>query len=90
MALGIFFGRKNPKQNSNILVLELAKEIHDSFRARHGSICCCVLNKKIISGSDAQKSECLVRTGDAVEITLRILEREIIKTKSINKLICKL
>lgn len=76
LSLGIFFGRTDPTDPSVERCISLGHELHDAFRSIHKSICCRVLNKKVLQGSPEQLELCRIRVGDAAEIVARILQRE--------------
>lgn len=90
MVLGMFFGRTEPKDKSVFTCLDLSKELHDAFKARHKAICCRVLNHGLKIGSDEQKNSCTIKTGDAAEMTLQIIEKQIIKRKWQDRFECLL
>jgi C_GCAxxG_C_C family probable redox protein len=79
MTLGLFFGRTRPKDNKVIKAMELARELHDTFRKRHRSLCCRTLTKFMILGSRKQMEQCISFTGEVAEETARIIIREHIK-----------
>jgi C_GCAxxG_C_C family probable redox protein len=79
MALGLFFGRTRPKDNKVNKAMELARELHDTFRKRHRSLCCRTLTKFMILGSRKQLEQCISFTGEVAEETARIIIREHIK-----------
>lgn len=79
MGLGLFFGRTLPGDASVRHCMALAHELHDTFRAKHHSICCRVLNKGLVHLSDEQQRHCAERTGDAAEMTAILIMRELEK-----------
>jgi C_GCAxxG_C_C family probable redox protein len=79
IALGLFFGRSRPKDNRVNKAMELARELHDTFRKRHRSLCCRTLTKFMILGSRKQMEQCISFTGEVAEETARIIIREHIK-----------
>lgn len=76
IALGLFFGRTEPGDPRVDACMRMAKELHDGFRDRHKALCCRILNKGVVHGSPEQRALCVKRTGDAAELTARILARE--------------
>ena len=63
MALGMFFGRSNPGDESVNRCMGLAKELHDTFRERHGCLCCRVLTKGMTLGEPEHMDQCVEFTG---------------------------
>jgi C_GCAxxG_C_C family probable redox protein len=76
MALGLFFGRTRPKDDNVNKAMELARELHDTFRKRHRSLCCRILTKGMILGSQKHMDQCISFTGEVAEETTRIIIRE--------------
>jgi C_GCAxxG_C_C family probable redox protein len=77
MALGMVFGREKPKDRAVGKCMDLAKELHDTFRTRHGCLCCRVLTKRMELGSAEHMKQCVAFTGEVAEATARILAREL-------------
>lgn len=78
MALGIFFGRtvqKDPKVEKN---LEVAKELHDYFKASNGknALCCRILTKEFDMGQGEHKEQCIRFTGMVAAKVAEIVIRE--------------
>jgi C_GCAxxG_C_C family probable redox protein len=59
MALGLFFGRTEPKDPKVNKVMMLSKERHDTLRTRHHFLCCRILTKDMKLGSSAHMSQCI-------------------------------
>ncbi|MCI9069252.1 C-GCAxxG-C-C family protein [Clostridium sp.] len=78
MSLGLFFGRtsqNDPKVEKN---LEVAKELHDYFKANNGknSLCCRILTKEFDMGQGEHKEQCINYTGLVAEKVAEIIIRE--------------
>jgi C_GCAxxG_C_C family probable redox protein len=76
MALGLFFGRTEPKDPKVNKAMELSKELHDTFRSRHHSLCCRILTKNVRLGSSAHLRQCISFTGEVAEETSKLILRE--------------
>lgn len=81
MALGLFFGRTEPKDEKVNKTMELSKELHDIFQKRHKCLCCRVLTKGMELGSPEHMEQCISFTGEVAEETAKI----IIRNTGINK-----
>lgn len=79
MALGLFFGRTEAGDQGVDDCLDMARQLHNSFRTKHKAICCRILNKDVEHGSDEQRAMCRIRTGDAAERAAKILVKEMKK-----------
>lgn len=77
MALGMFFGRTEPKAEKVKKTMELAKELHDIFRNRHKSLCCRVLTKGMELGKEIHMQQCISFTGEVAEETAKLIIREL-------------
>lgn len=77
MALGLFFGRTQPKDTKVDNTMALSKELHDTFRDRHRSLCCRVLTKGMTLGSSEHMEQCIYFTGEVAEETAKIIAREL-------------
>lgn len=77
MALGLFFGRTEPKDEKVNKTMKLAKELHDIFQKRHRSLCCRVLTKGMELGSPVHMKQCISFTGEVAEETAKIINREL-------------
>jgi C_GCAxxG_C_C family probable redox protein len=77
MALGMVFGRTEPKDKRVTQCMELAHELHDRFRERHGCLCCRVLTKDMVLGSPTHMDQCVAFTGEVAEETAKIILREL-------------
>jgi C_GCAxxG_C_C family probable redox protein len=77
MALGLFFGRTEPRQASVQTAMARAKELHDLFKERHKSTCCRVLTKGMELGSPVHMEQCIALTGEVAEETARMIVREL-------------
>lgn len=81
MALGLVFGRKNPKDPKVTKTMELTKELHEKFRNNHKSLCCRILTKGLDMGSGEHKEQCISFTGEVAEEVAKIIVRELILEK---------
>lgn len=77
MVLGLISGRVHAYQSERI-VYQATKKLHDRFREKHKAICCRVLTKKVAWGSAQHKSHCeqfvidtAVWTGELIEAHLK-------------------
>jgi len=77
LALGLFFGRVEPKDRRVHKAMALSKELHDWFRARHGQLCCRILTKNMRLGSPAHMRQCTSFTGEVAEATAKMILREL-------------
>jgi C_GCAxxG_C_C family probable redox protein len=57
--------------------MALSKELHDTFRKRHKSICCRVLTKGMTLGSPEHIEQCIYLTGEVAEEVAKIIAREL-------------
>ena len=76
MALGLFFGRTEPKDPKVSKAMALSKELHDTFRSRHHCLCCRILTKEMKLGSSAHMRQCISFTGEVAEETSKLILRE--------------
>jgi len=76
MALGMVFGRTQPKDERVNKALVLSKELHDQFRSNHKSLCCRVLTKGLTLGTPEHKNQCVAFTGEVAEFVARLIARE--------------
>ncbi|CQR70867.1 Putative redox-active protein (C_GCAxxG_C_C) [Sporomusa ovata DSM 2662] len=77
MAIGMFFGRTEPKDPKVNKAMKLAKELHDIFKERHSCLCCRVLTKGMELGSPAHMEQCISFSGEVAEETAKIIIREL-------------
>lgn len=78
MALGIFFGRTKPGDPKVEKNLEVAKELHDWFKAVNGknALCCRILTKEFDMGQGEHKEQCVFFTGLVAGKVAEIVIRE--------------
>lgn len=76
MALGMVFGRTEPKDEQVKQCMALAHELHDRFMERHGCLCCRILTKEMVLGSPVHMQQCVAFTGEVAEETANIILRE--------------
>ena len=76
MALGMFFGRKKPKDPQAETIQKLSKELHDWFTKEHKQVCCRFLTRGMEHGSEEHMRHCETLTGKVAEETARIIARE--------------
>ncbi len=79
MALGLFFGRTEPKDKKISRIMDLSRELHDAFRFRHKRLCCRILTKGMTLGSQEHMEQCITFTGEVAEEVSRIIIREQMK-----------
>jgi len=77
MAIGMFFGRTEPKDPKVNKTMELARELHDIFQQRHSCLCCRVLTRGMKLGSPTHMEQCISFTGEVAEETAKIILREL-------------
>lgn len=77
MAIGLFFGRNEPKDTKVNKAMELSKELHDIFKERHKFLCCRVLTKGMMLGSAEHMEQCIYFTGEVAEEAAKIIVREL-------------
>lgn len=76
MALGMVFGRTEAKDPKVKKAMELAKELHNTFKDRHGCLCCRVLTRGMELGSPEHMQQCITFTGEVAAETAKIILRE--------------
>lgn len=82
MALGLFFGRHEARDEKVGKAMAVSKELHDFFRGKNKSVCCRVLTKGMTLGEKEHMDQCVFFTGQVAEETARIICRELnISTK---------
>jgi len=77
MAIGLFFGRTEPKDTKVDKAMALSKELHDIFKDRHKCLCCRVLTKDMALGSPEHMKQCIYFTGEVAEEAAKIIAREL-------------
>lgn len=77
MAIGMFFGRTQPKDPRVDQAMALSRELHDAFLANHRSVCCRVLTKGMVLGSPDHMDQCIAFTGEVALKTARLIVREL-------------
>jgi C_GCAxxG_C_C family probable redox protein len=77
MAIGLFFGRTEPKDTKVNNTMALSKELHDIFKDRHKCLCCRVLTKDMTLGSPEHMEQCIYFTGEVAEEAAKIIAREL-------------
>ncbi|RDY28262.1 hypothetical protein CHL78_006100 [Romboutsia weinsteinii] len=77
MALGLFFGRSEARDEKVGKAMELSKELHDFFKGKNKSVCCRVLTKGMTLGEKEHMDQCVFFTGQVAEETAKIICREL-------------
>ena len=72
LAIGLFTGRMDA-YGLRADARQLAREMHDRFRQRHGSACCRVLTRNVRSDPKAHRRHCAALTGWAAETAAHLL-----------------
>ena len=72
LAIGLFTGRMDA-YGLRADARQLAREMHDRFRQRHGSACCRVLTRNVRSDPTAHRRHCAALTGWAAETAAHLL-----------------
>lgn len=80
MAIGMVFGRSKAKDPKVGKAMELAKELHDTFRDRHACLCCRVLTRGMELGSPEHMKQCISLTGEVAEETAKLIVRGLSNT----------
>ena len=83
MALGLFFGRTEAKDEKIKRIMDISRELHDAFRFHHKSLCCRILTKGMTLGSQKHMEQCIAFTGEVAEEVSRIIVREKMKNQII-------
>lgn len=82
-ALGLIFGRESTSDvSASAHCMQLARELHEIFTAKHRVICCRVLSRGTEHagpGEPHKAAHCIEMTGDAAEAAARIILREAAK-----------
>ncbi|HJJ33461.1 MAG TPA: C-GCAxxG-C-C family protein, partial [Methanocorpusculum sp.] len=82
-ALGLMFGRESPSDvAASAHCMQLARELHETFAAKHRVICCRVLSRgagHAGPGEPHKAAHCIEMTGDAAEAAARLILREAAK-----------
>lgn len=73
MAIGLFFGRKIPKDPSVNEAMSLSAELHNIFKAKQKSTCCRVLTRNMELGSEKHMDQCVRFTGEMAEETAKLI-----------------
>jgi C_GCAxxG_C_C family probable redox protein len=76
MALGMFFGRTEAKDEKVTKAMELAHELHDTFKGKHKVTCCRVLTKNLEFGSPEHLAQCARFAAEMTVETAKIIIRE--------------
>lgn len=77
MAIGLFFGRTEAKDEKVKKAMALANELHNTFKERHKNLCCRILTKGMVLGSPEHMKQCISFTGEVAEETAKIIAREL-------------
>ena len=81
MALGLFFGRTEAKDDKVNKAMVLANELHEIFRKSHNAICCRILTAGMELGSPKHMEKCISLTGEVAEEVAKIILREMTQLK---------
>lgn len=81
MALGLFFGRTEAKDDKVNKAMVLANELHEIFRKSHSTICCRILTAGMELGSLKHMEQCISLTGEVAEEVAKIILREMAQLK---------
>ena len=81
LALGYFFGRKDPSSDNNEQgekCLALVNEMQAAFRKNHKDTLCCSIHVQGLDlGSGEHRAQCIRFTGECAAITAGIIAREL-------------
>ena len=76
MAIGMVFGRDQPKDPRIDRCLCLSRELHNFFARQHGCLCCRTLIRGMVLKSPEHMQQCIAFTGEVAEETAKIILRE--------------
>lgn len=77
MAIGLFFGRKTPKDPSVNETMTLSAELYNIFKVQHKSTCCKVLTKNMELGSSEHMEQCISFTGEIAVETAKLIAHKL-------------
>ena len=77
LAIGMFFGRTEPRDPCSETALALSRKLHDFFISRRRSTCCRKLTRDMVMGSPEHMSQCVAITGEIAEETARLIAVEL-------------
>lgn len=77
LAIGMMFGRTEPKDSKVTKAMQLSKELHDAFQSRHKKLCCRALTHGKELGSPEHVKQCISFTGEVAEEVAKIAVREL-------------
>ncbi|ADJ26789.1 C_GCAxxG_C_C family protein [Dehalogenimonas lykanthroporepellens BL-DC-9] len=77
LAIGMFFGRTEPRDPRSETALELSRKLHEFFIAQRRSTCCRKLTRDMVMGSPEHMSQCIAITGEIAEQTARLIAVEL-------------
>ena len=73
LALGLFLGNGRLSPGGDQKVLNATHQLHNDFKAAHGSTCCRILTKHVKMGSGRQYQACAERTAKAAELATGLI-----------------
>ncbi len=74
MAIGLFFGRTEAKDEKVNKAMALAHELHNHFKSNHKTLCCRTLTTDMELGSPKHMEQCVSLTGEvAIEVAHMII-----------------
>ncbi len=81
MCIGYLYGRTTPGDPKVNRCFELTHELHDAFKSANGGTCCRVLTRGLEKNSPERKANCANIVYNTIEMTAKILMRELEKDK---------
>jgi len=73
LALGLILGHGRLSPGGDQKVMQATRQLHDQFKAVHGSACCRILTKKEAQASEDQYRMCARRTSTAAELSAAMI-----------------
>lgn len=77
LAIGMFFGRTEPRDPKSEIALNLSRRLHQYFVSRRRSVCCRKLTRDMVMGSPEHMTQCIAITGEIAEETARLVAGEL-------------
>ena len=76
MAIGMVFGRDQPRDPRVDRCLALCRELHTFFIRQHSCLCCRTLTHGMVLKSPEHMQQCVAFTGEVAEEVAKIILRE--------------
>ena len=72
LACGLFVGNHQPYHHRQH-IREIARQLHDTFKATNGSTCCRVLSRSVLHDRQAHFHKCANLTASATEMAAKVI-----------------